>query len=138
LLEKQKQYSAVVLFNERMYFEERKNLEQKNKLIQKIKINDNKINDINQTKEKDKYFNNKDIKYPLIKEKRINKDININENRNKVYISSFFPLKKYKIKKETKEDKINKIIKNNPTLDTLFHNHNMFNIKFENIKSHLK
>ena len=146
LLEKQKQYSAVVLFNERMYFEERKNLEQKNKLIEKIKINDNKINDndinginsINQTKEKDKYFINKDIKYPLIKEKKINKDININENRNKVYISSFFPLKKYKIKKETKEDKINKIIKNNPTLDTLFHNHNMFNIKFENIKSHLK
>jgi hypothetical protein len=146
LLQKQKQYSAVVLFNERMYFEEKKNLEQKNKKIQKIKINDNKfnindingINDINQTKEKDKYFINKDIKYPLIKEKKIKRDNNINENKSKVYISSFFPLKKYKLKKETKEDKINKIIKNNPTLDTLFHNHNMFNIKFENIKSHLK
>ena len=146
LLEKQKQYSAVVLFNERMYLEEKKNLEQKNKLIQKIKINDNKlnnndingINDFNQTKEENKNFINKDIKYPLIKEKKIKRDNNINENRNKVYISSFFPLKKYKIKKETKEDKINKIIKNNPKLDTLFHNHNMFNIKFENIKSHLK
>ena len=140
LLEKQKQYSAFVLFNERMYFEEKKNLEQKNKLIHKIKINDNKINNnnINLAKEKDKNFINNDIKYPLIKEKKIKKDININENRNKVYISSFFPLKKYKIKKETKEDKLNKILKNNPKLDTLFHNHNMFNIKFENIKSHMK
>jgi len=146
LLEKQKQYSANVLFNERMFFEEKKNFSQKSKLIQKIKINDNKINnndmnDINnniQTKEKERIFINNDIKYPLIKEKKIKSDNNINENKNKVYISSFFPLKKYKVKKETKEDKINKIIKNNPTLDSLFHNHNMFNIRFENIKSHMK
>mgnify|MGYP006873063819 CR=1 FL=1 len=140
LLQKQKQYSAFVLFNERMFFEERKNLAQKNKLIQKIKINENNndINQFNQTKEKDRNFINNNIKYPLIKEKKIKRDINENENRSKVYISSFSPLKKYKVKKETNEDKINKIIKKNPKLDALFHNHNILNIKFESIKSHMK
>ncbi len=54
------------------------------------------------------------------------KDNNIinNKKENKVYISSFCPTKKYKIKKETNEEEFNKILNKNQQLEIFFHNHN--------------
>ena len=133
LLEKKKQYSDFILFNKNRNLE----MPQKYKLIKKIKINDNNDSN-NNINEKDKYLN--DFKFPLIKHKLMKKDNNIinNKKENKVYISSFCPTKKYKIKKETNEEKFNKILSKNQQLEILFHNHNKFNKKFENIKSHMK
>ena len=143
LLERKKDYSKYVLFNEKINMQEKRNLRyNKSKLIKKIKIKENNENNDIIAKNDDNNLNN--FKFPLIKPK-LNKEgkkdsdnINKDENKNKVYISAFFPLKKYKVKKETDEDKFNKILENNSQLGILYQNHNMFNSKFENIKSHIK
>ena len=139
LLERKKEYSNYIIFNEKRNLEEKKSYPYKGKLIKKIKIN----NENNNSDElKDIIDDKKDLKFPLIKSKIsknniINND-NLNKKEKKIYINSFLPLKKYKIKKETEDEKFNKIIGNNPKLDILFKNHNMYNIRFEKIKSHIK
>lgn len=118
LLERKKDYSNYVLFNEKQNIEEKKLLKQhKGKLIKNIKMNDNNYN------------------FPLIQN---DKNYSIDQKDNKIYSKDFFQTRKYNINKENKEYKSNKILKNNSQLDFLYHNHNMYNLKYENIKSHIK
>ena len=118
LLERKKDYSNYVLFNEKQNIEEKKLLKQhKVKLIKNLKMNDNNYN------------------FPLIQN---DKNYSIDQKDNKIYSKDFFQTRKYNINKENKEYKSNKILKNNSQLDFLYHNHNMYNLKYENIKSHIK
>ena len=140
LIDRKKQYSDFILFNEKKNMLEKNNTIQNSKSIKKITINEVKNKDINDNKDNYQINEKANIRFPLIKQKKIRKENNnyYNINEKKIYISPFYPLKKYKIKKETKEDKLNKIISRNPKLQLLFQNHNMFNINYENIKSHIK
>jgi len=144
IFERKKEYSNYVLFNEKKNIEEKKNNARKGKLIKKIKMNENFDNNFDNNK---KIENDNNFKFPLINTKLNNENknkynsingINSIKNENKIYLSPFFPMKKYKIKKETNEEKFNKILENNSNLGLLYHKHNIYNSNLEIIKSHIK
>ena len=101
LLERKKEYSNYVLFNEKQNIEERKYMQQKGKLIKKIKMNDN--NNI----------------FPLITNDKYS-----NDKKTVLYAEDFFPLKKFR---NNKENNLNKKFKNYSDVNLLYHNNNIYN-----------
>ena len=90
------------MLNEKKLLEEKKYFQKNIKLIKKFKIKEN-IGCDEMITEGNNLNNYKFplIKPPIKKEEKIESD---NINKNKVYISALFPMKKYKLKKEIKDD----------------------------------
>ena len=131
-LEKQKDYSLVVLYNKRKNLEERKNAI----MIKKILLNKQLEKELEENKkdffiddeeyEDDNVNNNKlpEIKSRNNNKEESNKDFN-NIKKNKVYTNSYNPLKKYVLKKNEQEKIINTMIKHNPKLEKLLYNYEL-------------
>ena len=148
LSDKKKEYSALVLINERRLNEERKN---NLRLIRRIKLNEkrNKLENLNYKNnlEDDNYDNyekethyKKINKLPKIRQKKIKYDgndeiINYEENN---FTNSTNSFRKYRLKKADEKKIFNTVLKDNPQLEQLLNNHEIYKMKLENIKSHMK
>ena len=147
LSDKKKEYSALVLINERRLNEERKN---NLRLIRRIKLNEkmNKLENLNSkyNLEDDNYDNyekethyKKINKLPKIRQKKIKDDddeiINYKENN---YTNSTNSFRKYRLKKADEKKIFKTVLKDNPQLEQLLNNHEIYKMKLENIKSHMK
>ena len=144
LSDKKKEYSALVLINERRINEERKN---NLRLIRRIKLNEkrNKLENLNSKNnleddnyEKETHYK-KINKLPKIRQKKIKDDddeiINYEENN---YTNSTNSFRKYRLKKADEKKIFNTVLKDNPQLEQLLNNHEIYKMKLENIKSHMK
>ena len=58
--------------------------------------------------------------------------------KKRIYTNSYNPLKKFKLKKNNEEKIIKTIIKHNPQFGELLNNHDIYNAKLNDIKSHIK
>ena len=70
--------------------------------------------------------------------KEYEKNSNYDINKKRIYTNAYNPLKKYRLKKNEGEKILNTIIKHNPKIKELLNNHDLYNAKFEDIKSHIK
>ena len=145
LSDKKKEYSALVLINERRLNEERKN---NLRLIRRIKLNEkrNKLENLNSKNnleddnyEKETHYK-KINKLPKIRQKKIKDDdddeiINYEENN---FTNSTNSFRKYRLKKADEKKIFNTVLKDNPQLEQLLNNHEIYKMKLENIKSHMK
>ena len=145
LSDKKKEYSALVLINERRLNEERKN---NLRLIRRIKLNEkrNKLENLNSkynleddNYEKETHYK-KINKLPKIRQKKIKDNdndeiINYEENN---YTNSTNSFRKYRLKKADEKKIFNTVLKDNPQLEQLLNNHEIYKMKLENIKSHMK
>jgi len=144
MLEKKKEYSTIVLLNERRNIEERKNA----RLIKKIRLNEERrqLEKYNSEEEEDeKYDYEKDNDYenvnklPEIKQRKKENEKEENTyNIKKVYTNSYNPLKKYRLKQKEGEKIVNTIMKHNPKLEQLLYNHEIYKMKLDGIRSHIK
>lgn len=146
MYEKKKVYSIEVLLNEKRNLEERKRArmirllrleEEKQKLYEDVKVNKD-YDVIKIEKNREKINKLPDIKKGRNYFKEYDKNINYDINNKRIYTNSFNPLKKYKLKKNEQEKILNTIIKHNPKIEELLNNHDLYNAKFEDIKSHIK
>ena len=146
MYEKKKLYSIVVSLNEKRALEERRrarilNLmkynEERKKLYEEEKEDDDDDDfDMDNVEEK------KD-KLPTIKKwennfKEYDKENIDNIFKKRIYTNSYNPLKKFQLKKNNDEKIIKVIIKHNPQFGELLNNHDIYNAKFDDIKSHIK
>ena len=146
MYEKKKLYSIEVLLNEKRALEERR----KARILKLIKLDEErkKLYEDKKNYEDDdetEMENNdeKIDKLPVIRKWKNNfkeygneNDDNINKKR--IYTNSYNPLKKYRLKKSSEEKILNTIIKHNPQFGELLDNHDIYNAKLEDIKSHIK
>ena len=128
ILEKQKYYSIVVLYNKRKSLEEKKNAILMNKILaskqiqKELEENQKDYFDDEEVYETDNENNNE---LPEIKAR--NKEIEefikvLNDiKKNKAYINIYNSLKKYELKKKEQKKIFNTIIKHNPKLEQLLH-----------------
>ena len=115
MFERKKEYSIIVLLNERRNIEERKNA----RIIKRIRLNEEgkqiekmKSDDDEEEEEKYDYENENDYyensnKLPEIKQRKMKEEIDNEEylyNKKKVYTNSYNPLRKYRLKKMTKKE----------------------------------
>ena len=145
MYEKKKLYSIEILLNEKRALEERR----KARILKLIKLNeerkklyeDKKIYEDDDETEMEN--NDKKIdKLPVIRKwknnfKEYGKENDDNINKKRIYTNSYNPLKKYRLKKSSEEKILNTIIKHNPQFGELLDNHDIYNAKFEDIKSHI-
>ena len=144
LLDKKKEYSVIVSLNEKRNIEERQNnlrlikrikLNERRKKLESLKSNDNLEKNNN---EKETNFGNR-YKLPQIRRMKIDDDNDeIVDYKKNVYTNSYNPLKKYRLRKTDEEKIFNTVLKNNPQLGQLLNNHEIYKMRFENIKSHIK
>ena len=145
MLEKKKDYSTIVLLNERRNIEERKNA----RLIRRIRLNEERkqmekyLSD-EEDEEYDDENDNEDEnmnKLPEIKQRKFREEDKKEENiynLKKVYTNSYNPLKKYRLKRKEGEKIVNTMMKHNPQLEQLLYNHDIYQMKLENIRKHIK
>ena len=145
MLEKKKDYSTIVLLNERRNIEERKNA----RLIRRIRLNEERkqMEKYLSDEEDEKYDYEKDNddenmnKLPEIKQRKFREEDKKEENiynLKKVYTNSYNPLKKYRLKRKEGEKIVNTMMKHNPQLEQLLYNHDIYQMKLENIRKHIK
>ena len=145
MLEKKKDYSTIVLLNERRNIEERKNA----RLIRRIRLNEERkqMEKYLSDEEDEEYDYEKDNddenmnKLPEIKQRKFREEDKKEENiynLKKVYTNSYNPLKKYRLKRKEGEKIVNTMMKHNPQLEQLLYNHDIYQMKLENIKKHIK
>ena len=145
MLEKKKDYSTIVLLNERRNIEERKNA----RLIRRIRLNEERkqIEKYLSDEEDEEYDYEKDNddenmnKLPEIKQRKFREEDKKEENiynLKKVYTNSYNPLKKYRLKRKEGEKIVNTMMKHNPQLEQLLYNHDIYQMKLENIRKHIK
>lgn len=145
MLEKKKDYSTIVLLNERRNIEERKNA----RLIRRIRLNEERkqMEKYLSDEEDEEYDYEKDNddenmnKLPEIKQRKFREEDKKEENiynLKKVYTNSYNPLKKYRLKRKEGEKIVNTMMKHNPQLEQLLYNHDIYQMKLENIRKHIK
>ena len=145
MLEKKKDYSTIVLLNERRNIEERKNA----RLIRRIRLNEERkqMEKYLSDEEDEEYDYEKDNddenmnKLPEIKQRKFREENKKEENiynLKKVYTNSYNPLKKYRLKRKEGEKIVNTMMKHNPQLEQLLYNHDIYQMKLENIRKHIK
>ena len=145
MLEKKKDYSTIVLLNERRNIEERKNA----RLIRRIRLNEERkqMEKYLSDEEDEEYDYEKDNddenmnKLPEIKQRKFREEDKKEENiynLKKVYTNSYNPLKKYRLKRKEGEKIVNTMMKYNPQLEQLLYNHDIYQMKLENIRKHIK
>ena len=141
MLERKKAYSTIVFLNERKNMEERKNA----RMIRRIRINEErkKARENDKEEENEDGYENEDEgeenKLPEIKQRVNNEEKDaINYEKNKVYTNSYNPLKKYRFKQKEEEKIINTMAKHNPQLEKLLYNNEIYKMKLDDIKSHVK
>lgn len=145
MLEKKKDYSTIVLLNERRNIEERKNA----RLIRRIRLNEERkqMEKYLSDEEDEEYDYEKDNddenmnKLPEIKQRKFREEDKKEENiynLKKVYTNSYNPLKKYRLKRKEGEKIVYTMMKHNPQLEQLLYNHDIYQMKLENIRKHIK
>ena len=145
MLEKKKDYSTIVLLNERRNIEERKNA----RLIRRIRLNEERkqMEKYLSDEEDEEYDYEKDNddeninKLPEIKQRKFREEDKKEENiynLKRVYTNSYNPLKKYRLKRKEGEKIVNTMMKHNPQLEQLLYNHDIYQMKLENIRKHIK
>ena len=88
--------------------------------------------------EKDNDYENVN-KLPEIKQRKKENEKEENTyNIKKVYTNSYNPLKKYRLKQKEGEKIVNTIMKHNPKLEQLLYNHEIYKMKLDGIRSHIK
>ena len=136
MLEKKKDYSTIVLLNERRNIEERKNA----RLIRRIRLNEERkqMEKYLSDEEDEEYDYEKDNddenmnKLPEIKQRKFREEDKKEENiynLKKVYTNSYNPLKKYRLKRKEGEKIVNTMMKHNPQLEQLLYNHDIYQMK---------
>jgi len=146
MYEKKKLYSIEVSLNEKRALEERRRArilklmkynEERQKLYEEEKKDedDDEIDMDNEGEKKDKLPSIKKWKNNF---KEYDKENIDNIFKKRIYTNSYNPLKKFKLKKNNEEKIIKTIIKHNPQFGELLNNHDIYNAKLNDIKSHIK
>lgn len=146
MYEKKKLYSIEVLLNEKRNLEERKRakmvrllrLKEERTKLYEDKKDDEDYDEIEIENSREKINKLPDIKKGRNYFKEYNKNSNYDINKKRIYTNAYNPLKKYRLKKNEGEKILNTIIKHNPKIEELLNNHDLYNAKFEDIKSHMK
>ena len=146
MYEKKKFYSIEVLLNEKRNLEERKRakmirllrLKEERTKLYEDKKDDEDYDEIEVENNREKMNKLPDIKKGRNYFKEYEKNSNYDINKKRIYTNAYNPLKKYRLKKNEGEKILNTIIKHNPKIKELLNNHDLYNAKFEDIKSHIK